>query len=170
MIKEREEPVALPVFSNLQVRERFMVRTNRFIALAILLAAIPLWLMAGEFPGSASEFPRVVLFAIAILAVVLLTRSFLPAKIARIGGEGSDDPRALLRPFAAFATALIAVTLMPFVGFFPVMAAMAVILFLVLDADNRRFYTIAILLLLVMIYIVFVVALDVPLLNTTLFD
>ena len=59
---------------------------------------------------------------------------------------------------------------MPIVGFFPAMAAMSAVLFLVLDADNRRFYTIAILLLLVMIYMVFVFALGVPLLDATLFD
>lgn len=147
-----------------------MVNVNRFVALALLLAAVPLWQATSKFPGPASEFPRVVLSAIAVLAVVLLVRSFLSAKIARNGGEGSLDPRALLRPFAAFATALVAVSLMPVVGFFPVMAAMSAILFLVLDASNRRFYTIAILVLLIMIYIVFVVALNVPLLNATLFD
>jgi len=147
-----------------------MVMVNRSVALALLLAAIPLWLMAGEFPGPASEFPRVVLSAIAVLAVVLLARSFLPAKITLNGGEGFSEPRALIRPFAAVATALIAVSLMPFAGFFPVMAAMSAILFLVLGADNRRFYTIAILLLMVMIYIVFVVALGVPLHDAPLFD
>ena len=147
-----------------------MVRVNRLVALAILLAAVPLWQMTSEFPGPASDFPKVVISAIAILAVVLLVRSFFPARIGRNEGEGSHDPRAFLRPLAAFTTTLTAVLFMPIVGFFPAMAAMSAVLFLVLDADNRRFYTIAILLLLVMIYMVFVFALGVPLLDATLFD
>lgn len=148
----------------------FMIRVNRFVALALLLATIPLWHMAGDFPGPASAFPKVLLVVIALLALALLVRSFLPLKTAKNGGEGSKDPRSLLLPVAVFTTALIAVVLMPFIGFFPAIATMAAALFFVLGADKHRFYTVAMLVLLVMIYIVFVVALNVPLLNATLFD
>ena len=147
-----------------------MIRVNRFVAVALFLAAIPLWHMAGDFPGPASAFPKVLLAAIALLALALLARSFLPLKTAKQEGEGSADPRSLVRPVAVFATALSAVIFMPYIGFFPVMVAMAAILFFVLSADQRRFYTVAMLLLLSMIYIIFVVALDVPLLNSTLFS
>lgn len=136
---------------------------NRIIALSLLAGVIPLWMLAGPFPGTGATFPRVILAAVAMLAATLLLRSFIPAYAHRVETEGTRDPRGMLRPLAGFAAALGAVYLTGDLGFFPAITIFAAVLFPVLRVENRRVYLVAIVGLLIFVYLVFVLLLGVPL-------
>jgi hypothetical protein len=136
---------------------------NRVIALTLIALAVPLWRMAGDFPGSAAAFPRAVLAALASLAAVMLARSFIPAYARRAEGAGFRGAAALPRPLAAFAAASAAVLLMPAIGFFPAALALAAAFYLLLGVRSLRTYAATVAVLLAFVYVVFVLLLGVPL-------
>ena len=140
-----------------------MALTNRIVGILVALSCIPLWTIATEFPDLASAFPKTVLAIVAGLAVLLVVRSFIPALADKARGEGSAQPRALIRPLLVAALACAAAVAMPIVGFFPAMAALGAIVFFVLGVEERMTYAAVVIGGLVFIYAVFVNVLGVPL-------
>lgn len=136
---------------------------NRIIGAALIAAAFLLWQAADAFPVGASHFPRFVLALIAILSAVMLVRSFIPAVAPVAEGEGTRSARALLRPLAAFAATAAALASAAFIGFFPAMAVLLVLLWPILQVQNWQQYLIACVLLLGFVYVIFVMVLGVPL-------
>ena len=136
---------------------------NRIIAVLLIAATIPLWQQAGAFPGTATTFPRVILGALLVLAVLLLARSFVPAQVQRGEIAGRAGAGALLRPVAVFAATLGAIFLTQHIGFFPAMLVLAAAIYGLLGVHRPGLYALAIALLLSLVYLVFVVLLDVPL-------
>lgn len=136
---------------------------NRIIGAALIAAAVQLWWTAEAFPEGARLFPRFICALVAILSAVMLVRSFIPA-VAPIGeGEGVRSAPALLRPLAAFGAAAAALATAAYIGFFPAMAVLLVMLWPILRVRNWQQYSVAGVLLLGFIYVVFVVILGVPL-------
>lgn len=136
---------------------------DRGVATLLMAAVIPLWRRAGDFPETASIFPRISLAALAALAAAMLAGTFVAAPGQGIDVEGSRDPRAVVRALVAFATALGGVLLMPRIGFFPAMLAFAAVLMPALRVENRRRYLVAIVTALICVYLFFVLLLGVPL-------
>jgi hypothetical protein len=140
---------------------------NRLVGLCLIAAIVPLWQTADRFPGTAAIFPRISLAALGILALILLVSSFWAVTSPASDGEGARSLAAAGKPPAVFAITAAAVAAMSYVGFFPAMALMAAALFWVLGGDKPWFYLSAIAILFVMIYLVFVSALNVPLTTAT---
>ena len=147
-----------------------MIWINRIVPALLIIAVFPLWRISERFPESAADFPRVILAAIACLALVLLSRTFVPAIAAMREGEGGRSLSDIARPVAVFLVAVAAVVAMRLIGFIPAMVAMAVVLMFVLQVENRRFYALVFAVLLVFIYLVFGWALSVPLTKAVLFS
>jgi len=140
-----------------------MLWINRTVGAALIAGVVPLWALAGDFPGTGSAFPRTILTALAILAVALLARSLVPRSTPRGETEGGRDPRALVRPLVAFLVGLGAVPLMGRVGFFPAMIALAAAFLPVLRVEHRRLYVLVVVILLICVHLLFVLLLGVPL-------
>lgn len=147
-----------------------MIWINRIVPVLMILAAFPLWRMSERFPESAATFPRVILVAIACLAVILLSRTFVPAIAVMREGEGGRSLSMTVRPIVVFLIATATVLAMRLAGFFPAMVAMATLLMFVLQVEKRKFYVLAFAVLLVFVYVVFGWALGVPLTKATLFS
>jgi hypothetical protein len=79
------------------------------------------------------------------------------------GGRRDSIPLALLRPLAAFAATAAALVGASYIGFFPAMAVLLVLLWPILQVQNWEKYSIACILLLGFVYVVFVMILGVPL-------
>ena len=140
-----------------------MKQVNQLIAILLLLAVAPLWIISARFPDTAIAFPRLFLALIAILAAVILVKNLIPGRRAKLEGEGKHDPRALGRPLAAFAAGCGSVYLMSRFGFFPAMLAFAAVLVPALGVARRRIYVVTLAALLVFTYIIFTLLLGVPL-------
>ncbi len=140
-----------------------MKLVNRLIAILLLLATIPLWIISARFPDTAIAFPRLFLALIAILAAIILVKNLFPGHKAKLEGEGKHEPGALGRPLAAFAAGCGGVYLMARFGFFPAMAVFAAVLVPVLSVARRRIYVVTLVALLIFTYIVFTLLLGVPL-------
>jgi len=147
-----------------------MIWINRIVPVLMILAVFPLWRVSERFPESAAIFPRVILTVIGILAVILVSRTFVPAIAAIREGEGGKSLSVIVRPVAVFLVATATVLAMRLVGFIPAMMAMAAVLILVLQVEKRRFYALAFAILLIFIYVVFGWALNVPLTSADLFS
>ncbi|HSG94889.1 MAG TPA: tripartite tricarboxylate transporter TctB family protein [Afifellaceae bacterium] len=147
-----------------------MIWINRIVPVLMIFAVFPLWRISDRFPESAATFPRVILVAIACLAVILLSRTFIPAIAAVAEGEGGRSLSVIVRPVAVALIAIATVGAMRLTGFIPAMMAMAAVLMFVLQVEKRKFYVIAFALLLVFIFVVFGWALGVPLTKATLFS
>jgi len=143
---------------------------NRIVPVLMIAAVVPLWWISGRFPGSAEIFPRVILVVIACLALIMVTRTFIPNIAAMHEGEGGKSLSVTARPVAVFLVATAAVLAMRLIGFIPAMVAMAAVLMFVLQVEKRKFYALAFAILLVFVYIVFGWALGVPLTKATLFS
>ena len=141
-----------------------------YVPVLMILAVFPLWRISEQFPEAAADFPRVILVAIGILAVILVSRSFVPAIAAMREGEGGKSLSDIVKPVAVFLVATATVLAMRLIGFIPAMVAMAAVLLFVLQVEKRRFYALAFAILLVFIYIVFGWALNVPLTSADLFS
>lgn len=133
------------------------------IGVLIALACVPLWIVSDTFPGLGGVFPKTVLATIAVLGLLLVTRSFLNKSGHPANGEGRRDGRSLLRPLVVALATAAAVAAMPAVGFFPAMLALCFALFFVLAAEARLLYAAAVASTLAFIYGVFVLILGVPL-------
>jgi hypothetical protein len=141
---------------------------NRFIGLALIALAIPLWQISERFPGDARYFPRVILISIAVLASLMVLRSFVPAASPPAEGEGERTPSALIKPLLAFGVVLVAVVMLPIIGFFPAMALLGVALYPLLQVRSWKAYACAWLVTLVFVYVLFVLFLNVPLTSVRL--
>lgn len=156
-------------FSSLQSGHGPMVWTNRVIAGLLILSVVPLWTASDRFPGTASTFPRFLLIVITVLAAIMLLRSFIPSVRLSTDGEGQKTATALLRPFAVFVLATAAVWLMTKTGFFPAMVVLGAALYPLLNVADRKLYVIGFLTLLVFVFSVFVMILNVPLMDNAFF-
>ena len=136
---------------------------NRIIALALIVGAIPLWRMAGDFPSSATAFPRAILVTVASLAIIILVRGFVPAYARRLDEVGRRSAGVIVRPLAVFAATAMAVLLMPAAGFFPAVLTFAALLYPLLGVRNLRTYVVTVGVLLAFVYTVFGLLLGVPL-------
>ena len=136
---------------------------NRIVGAALIAAAYRLWQMADAFPEAARLFPRFVIALVAILSAVMLVRSFVPAVAPVAEGEGTRSAAALPRPVAAFLATTAALAAAAFVGFFPAMALLLLLLWPILQVQNWQQYLLASVLLLGFVYVVFVMLLGVPL-------
>jgi hypothetical protein len=147
-----------------------MICINRIVPIMMFIAVFPLWRVSERFPESAADFPRVILAAIAFLAVILMSGTFVPAIAAMREGEGGKSLSDIVRPVMVFLVAAVTVFAMRLIGFIPAMVAMAVVLMFVLQVEKRRFYALAFAVLLVFVYLVFGWALGVPLTKSVLFS
>ena len=147
-----------------------MIWINRIVPVLMIIAVIPLWRISERFPESAADFPRVILVAIACLAVIMVSRTFVPAIAAIEEGEGGKSLSDTVRPVLVFLVATATVLAMRLIGFIPAMVAMAAVLVFVLQVEKRRFYAVAFAILLVFVYLVFGWALGVPLTKADLFS
>jgi hypothetical protein len=136
---------------------------NRIIGAALIAAAMVLWQTADAFPQGARHFPRFAIALVAILSTIMVVRSFIPAVAPVAEGEGIRSPLALLRPLAVFAATAAALVGASYIGFFPAMAVLLVLLWPILQVQNWEKYSIACILLLGFVYVVFVMILGVPL-------
>ncbi len=136
----------------------------------MIIAVFPLWRISERFPESAADFPRVILVAIACLAVIMVSHTFVPAIATLREGEGGKSLSDTARPVVVFLVAIATALVMRLVGFIPAMVAMAAVLMFVLQVEKRRFYAVAFAILLVFVYLVFGWALGVPLTKADLFS
>ncbi len=140
-----------------------MKSVNRIIAVSLLVAVVPLWVISARFPATAITFPRFVLVVIAILAALVLVKNLVPSRKRQVEGEGRQDLRCVARPLGAFTAGLAGVYLMSHFGFFPAMGVFAVLLFPVLKITSWQTYIMTVVALLIVTYIVFAILLGVPL-------
>jgi hypothetical protein len=147
-----------------------MIWINRIVPVFMIIAVFPLWRISERFPESAADFPRVILVAIACLAVIMVSRTFVPAIATLREGEGGKSLSDTARPVVVFLVAIATALVMRLVGFIPAMVAMAAVLMFVLQVEKRRFYAVAFAILLVFVYLVFGWALGVPLTKADLFS
>jgi hypothetical protein len=141
---------------------------NRGIAIALLLGCLALWPATASFPGSAAAFPRLILILIAVLCGLMMLRSFFPRLASAATGEGKRSLAALGLPTLTLAVVTVAVTLVQFAGFFLTFAGFGVVLMFVLSVERRATYLASYAGLLVFVYLVFVLLLDVPIMNPRL--
>ena len=132
-----------------------------------MLASVPLWLAADRFPQLAGAFPKAIVGAIVVLAVLLLGRTLVGPRLQ--GGDGSSEARAMSVPLLVAATSILAVIGMRFVGYFPSMIALGIALFFPLAGERRALYLVAVASALVFVFVVFVILLGVPLGTSLLF-
>jgi len=141
-----------------------MVWVNRALAIALLIGIVPLWVQADGFPGTATTFPQVTLVVIALLALILLLTSFIPAYARRIErAEGERRAGAMLRPLAVFVIAAAGIVASRYLGFFAAMLAVSAALYPLLSVSRPVVYAVAVSLLLAAVYAIFVLMLGVPL-------
>ncbi len=136
---------------------------NRIVAVILISACIVLWPETARFPGSAGEFPRLILILIGILATLLLVRSFMPLRVSTSTREGSRDPVNMIRPTAIFLLTAAIVYAMRFTGFFPGVLVLGVVYFFVLRPEKPIAYGATFLGLMVFTYLIFDMLLNVPL-------
>lgn len=129
----------------------------------IALACVPLWLVSNTFPGLGGIFPKTVLVTVAVLGLVLVAWTFLKKSGQPGDGEGRRDWQSLLRPLVTALSTAAAVIAMPTIGYFPAMAALCLVLFILLAREARLLYVAAVTGTLAFIYGVFVLVLGVPL-------
>lgn len=140
-----------------------MLWVNRIVGAALIALTIPFWRLSSDYPEMARLFPRFMLVVIALLAAVMIVRSFIPT-LAPVGeGEGERSRAAYVRPLVTFALLLAAVALSVHVDFFVAMAALTALLVPVLGIKNWLPYALGCLILMLFVYVLFVIFLHVPL-------
>lgn len=140
-----------------------MLWVNRIVGVALIAMMVILWQVSAEYPDTAPVFPRVMFAVIAILSAVMIIRSFIPAIAPRAGGEGEQSGAVLVRPLTVFGVATLAIIGITLIGFFPSMVVMAVVLAPIVGVRHYGWYAFATVVLLIIVYIVFVIFLNVPL-------
>ena len=140
-----------------------MLWVNRITGAALIALTIPFWRLSADYPEMARLFPRFMLTVIALLAAVMIVRSFIPT-LAPVGeGEGEHSRAALVRPLVVFGLLLTAVAASSHVDFFAAMFVLAALLVPVLGIKNWLPYAIGCLILMLFVYVLFVLFLNVPL-------
>lgn len=137
--------------------------TNRIIAICLIGASFVLYPYTEKFPGSAAEFPRLVLGLIIFLSFLMLVRSFVPSLMVATSGRGSESPAKMIRPICAFSATAAAVFAMRFIGFFPAMAGLGLALLVILNARRPLVFIAAMIGLFLFVFLVFQLLLGVPL-------
>jgi hypothetical protein len=140
----------------------------RIIALCIIGAALALLPYTEKFPGSAADFPQLVLVVIVVLCVLMFARSLVPSPVLTNAGDGDGDFSRIVRPVSAFAATAVAVFAMRYIGFYPAVAGLGVLLIGILGAKKPAMFTGAYAVLLVFVFLVFQLLLKVPLDSTRL--
>ena len=146
-----------------------MTWADRAVAVLLMALVAYFWPMTNRFPGSAADFPRVVLIAIGVLAVLLLVRSLFPSLELLSDGEGKKSISAMALPLAALAVTAVSVYLMRYVTFFPAVALLGVTFFFVLRVRNRVAFALSYAGMMLFVFLVFQTLLNVPLTSTRLF-
>lgn len=136
---------------------------NRIVALCIVAICWWLWPQTESFPGSASEFPRLMLIVIAVLSALMFARSFVPIFEAVGTSEGAAEPKRMIRPVLAFGATVVAVVSIKFVGFFPAVAGLGLALIAILGVRAHKVYIASYLALMAFVFVVFQLLLNVPL-------
>ena len=140
-----------------------MLWVNRIVGAALIALTIPFWRLSSDYPEMARLFPRFMLTVIALLAAVMIVRSFIPT-LAPVGeGEGEHSRAALVRPLVVFGLLLTAVAASSHVDFFAAMFVLAALLVPVLGIRKWVPYAIGCLILMLFVYVLFVIFLNVPL-------
>ena len=157
-------PSLHPAFSFLENRTDLAVLwVNRITGAALIALAIPFWRLSGDYPEMARLFPRFMLVVIAMLAAVMIVRSFIPALAPVNEGEGERSSAALLRPLVTFGLLLAAIAASRYIDFFAAMFVLAALLVPVLGIRKWVPYAIGCLILMLFVYVLFVIFLNVPL-------
>lgn len=138
-----------------------MAWSDRLIGLFLIAACFPLWRMADRFPQMGGAFPQTVLAAIAVLAAILIARSFLAGPPP--AGEGRSGLKVWGMAGLVAAASVASGLAMGVVGYFPAMLALSGALFFVLAGQRRALYLGAMASTLASIFVVFVLLLGVPL-------
>ncbi len=136
---------------------------NRIVAVGLIGACWILWPYTEKFPGSAAEFPRLVLIVIGVLSFLMFARTVVPSLASAAKGEGTQDVSKMLRPLSVFTATTIAVLAMRFIGFFPAVAGLGVALIGILGLRKPAVYVAAYVCLIVFVFMLFQLLLKVPL-------
>jgi len=140
-----------------------MMWANRVTALALLGIVAVIWRQAADLPGSADAFPKATAGAIAVLAMILLARSFIPKLAGRNDGEGEPTVGSMVLPLTAFVILAAGAFAMRLAGFFPAALAIGGGLFLLLGVQRYVLYWTMFIGALVLIHVGFAWLLGVPL-------
>lgn len=141
---------------------------NRIIALCLIGTCLVLWPMSARFPGSAADFPRLVLIIIAVLSAIMFVRTLVPTLVPVGVTEGEPGFKPLLRPLAAFAATVLAVFTIQYAGFFLAMAGLGLSLMIILGARRPVTFIGTYVGLMLFLLVVFQLLLNVPLTSTKL--
>lgn len=141
---------------------------DRILAVCLIGACWGLWPQTSKFPGSAAEFPRLMLIVTAVLATLMLVRSIVPSLASASGGEGSNEISKTVRPLAVFAATAATVYAVRHIGFFPAVAALGLALWSILGVRTTKTYVAAYIGLMALVYLLFQLLLNVPLNSTRL--
>ena len=136
---------------------------NRVVALCFVASCWGLWPQTESFPGSAAEFPRLMLIIIAVLSALMFVRSFVPVFEAIGSAEGSAKPTRMIRPVLVFSATVLAVICVKFVGFFPAVAGLGLALIAILGVRAPKVYIASYLGLMAFVFLLFQLLLKVPL-------
>lgn len=131
-------------------------------------AALTLLPYTKKFPGSAADFPQLLLVVIIALSVLMFLRSLVPSMISSNLGEGDRDFTRIVHPVSTFAATAAAVFAMRYIGFYPAIAGLGVILIGILGAKKPAMFIGAYAGLMVFVFLVFQLLLNVPLDSTRL--
>lgn len=140
-----------------------MLWVNRITGATLIVLCAILWRVSGDYPEMAGLFPRVMFAATALLSLVMIVRSFIPAIAPGGEGEGEKAHLTLVRPLGVFGLVTVATIGSGLIGFFPAMAVLAAVLVPVLGVRQRWGYAFASVVLLAAVYVIFVIFLNVPL-------
>lgn len=138
-----------------------MAWADRIIGVVIVAVCLPLWHQADKFPSGGGAFPKAVIAAVALFAVILIIRSFFAGAKSR--GEGINDSKTWVMASLLTIATTASVIAMGVVGYFPAMIALAGVLFFLLGGKTRLLYLSSVACTLISIFIVFVLLLHVPL-------
>ncbi|MDC7784430.1 tripartite tricarboxylate transporter TctB family protein [Rhodoplanes sp. TEM] len=140
-----------------------MLWVNRIVGVALILVCAALWQISADYPEMARLFPRVIFAIIVFFSALMVGRTFLPAAAAGGSGEGGTSASVMVRPVLAFVATSLALAVSTYVGFFLAMVVLAAALVPILGVRQRGWYAFATVVLLVVVYVVFVIVLNVPL-------
>ncbi len=141
---------------------------NRTIALCMIAGSVTLLPYTEKFPGSAADFPQLVLVVIIVLSVLMFARSLVPSLVSINAGEGDGNFSRIAHPVSTFAATAAAVFAMRYIGFYPAIAGLGVLLIGILGAKKPAMFIGAYAGLLVFVFLVFQLLLNVPLDSTRL--
>lgn len=150
------------------MRKYIKLTAEQIIGILILLLGVWLFLIAGRFPGGADIFPKFVLVCMMLLAAVLFSSSFF-GKRAEAEQRLRDTIRPFAKPLIIFLLCVVYSSLVAIIGYFIATGLFAVGMMFYLGVRRPSLIICSILALLTLVYLLFIVTLDVPIPRGLLF-